>query len=203
MIQHTFDAALGSKLLDRVILTTDNEEIAEFGRHCGIDVPFMRPDSLATDEATTRSVQQHCLRWLESNEGYVPEAVVTLQPTSPLRKARHIDECIQEFRDRGVDSAISVSPVSEHPYEVVGFADGKMFRPVQRPEEFLRRQETPPYFHINGAVYVMRSSVLLDGDTGYGELVYGYEMDPQYSIDIDILFDLQLAEFLLGLPEKQ
>ena len=197
LIQHTIEAALKSKNLDRIILSTDNEDIADFAKWFGVEVPFSRPEALATDEASTRSVQVHALNWLSDNEGQIPEALVTLQPTSPLRNSIHIDECIAEFRSRGVDSVISVNPVSEHPYEVVGFKNGEMFRPVQRPDGVVRRQQFPPYFFIIGAVYVTKSSVLLDTDGGYGRSVYGYEMDTQESLDIDTQFDLKMAEFLL------
>jgi CMP-N-acetylneuraminic acid synthetase len=198
LIQYTFEAALESKSLERVILSTDDPEIAGFAQRFGMEVPFSRPKALATDGASTRSVQRHALRWLKRHEGEMPEAVVTLQPTSPLRTWRHIDECVREFQERGVDSVISVTPVREHPYEVVGFANGRMFRPVKRPKGIVRRQQFPRYFHINGAVYVTRSSVLMEQDSDYGELVYGYEMDPQSSVDIDTPFDLRLAESLLG-----
>jgi len=197
LIQYTFEAALESKLLDRVILSTDNPEIADFARSLNIEVPFFRPKSLATDTASTRSVQVHALKWLHDDEGTMPEVMVTLQPTSPLRNSMHIDEAIREFHSRNVDSVISVTPVNEHPYEVVGFADGQMFRPLERPDGIVRRQEYPPYFFINGAIYVTRSSVLLDQDSGFGKTVYGYEMDPKQSIDIDNGLDLQIAQFLL------
>ena len=198
MIQYTFEAALNSKQLDRVILTTDNDEIAAFGRQCGIDVPFMRPESLATDEASTRSVQQHSLQWLERNEGYVPDAVVTLQPTSPLREAYHIDEAIKQFKDSDLDSVLGVTPVMDHPYEVVGFADGKMVRVIERPDGVARRQDYPDWYQINGAIYVTRSSVLMRQNDTYGDRVEGYVMDPEFSVDIDTLSDLKWAEWLLS-----
>ena len=203
LIQYTFEAALGSKALDRVILSTEDEEIAELGNSLGIEVPFTRPKSLATDEASTRAVLRHALKWLEDHEGHTPEVLVTLQPTSPLRRAYHIDEAIREFQERDVDSVVSVTPVSEHPYEVVGFANGEMFRPVKRPKGIVRRQQYPPYFYINGAIYVTRSSLLLDQDSGYGKWVYGYEMDSQESIDIDTYLDLQIAECFLKCSSEQ
>jgi len=198
LIQYTFEAALESKKLDRVILTTDDPEIADFAKGFNIEIPFTRPKSLATDTASTRSVQIHALEWLQQNEGKMPDAVVTLQPTSPLRNAFHIDEAVSEFNSRNVDSVIGVTAVKEHPYEVVGFDNGKMFRPVERPDGTVRRQQYPPYFFINGAVYVTKSSVLMQEDRGYGDLVYGYEMEPVFSVDVDNNLDLQIAEFLLG-----
>ena len=146
LIQHTFEAALKSQRLDRVILSTDDSEIAQLGKHCGIDVPFMRPKRLATDQATTRSVQRHALKWLSDNEGYQPEAVVTLQPTSPFRQAVHIDEAVREFKNRDVDCVVGVTSVHEHPYNMVRFENGQMLWIMDRPKTPQRRQQFPPYY---------------------------------------------------------
>jgi len=203
LIQYTFEAALGSKALDRVILSTEDKEIAELGKSFGIEVPFTRPKSLATDKASTWAVLRHALKWLEGHEGHMPEVLVTLQPTSPIRQSYHIDEAVREFQERDVDSVVSVTSVSEHPYEVVGFANGEMFRPVKRPKRIVRRQQYPPYFFINGAVYVTRSSLLLERNVGHGERVYGYVMDTAFSVDIDTPLDLQIAECLLRCSSEQ
>lgn len=201
LIHYTFAAALASTVLDRIILSTDDEEIAQHGRDLGIEVPFIRPKALATDEASTRSVQQHLLRWLETEGGYTPEALVTLQATSPLRGPHHINEAVDEFRRRGVDTVLGVTPVREHPYEVVGFEGDRMFRPVEPPLGVVRRQQYPTLYHINGAMYVTRSSVLLEQDSGYGDRVFGYVMDPEFSVDIDVMSDLRFAEYLMRLRQ--
>jgi len=186
--------------LERTILSTDDEEIAQMGRDLGIEVPFMRPKSLAGDDSPTRAVQRHALEWLRAEEGIFPYAMVTLQPTSPLRLPSHISDAVREFWDRGVDSVIGVTPVREHPYEVVAFDGERMFRPVERPAWITRRQQYPPFYYVNGAIYVTRSSVILEQDSGYGDRVYGYEMDQVASVDIDTPFDLHLAECLMKLP---
>ena len=205
LIQYTIDAALNCRSLDRVILSTDDEEIAEYGRQSGLEVPFIRPAELATDEASTRAVQQHTLQWCKANEGGFPEALVTLQPTSPLRTNRHIDEAVQRFRDKKADSVLGVTPVQDHPYEVVGFSEGAMYRAMERPAHVVRRQQYPPFYKINGAIYITLSSILLDQNTGYGERVFEYEMGLEESVDIDNLDDLQTADTLLrtaGLKAK-
>ena len=200
LIQYTIEVALNCLLLDRVILSTDDEEIAEFGRQAGVEVPFIRPAELASDEASTRAVQQHALRWCQADEGEMPEALVTLQPTSPLRTQQHIDQAVQRYQDNDADSVLGVTPVREHPYEVVGFSKGRMYRAVERPEHVVRRQQYPPFFKINGAIYVTKSSVILNQDVGYGERVFDYQMGPEASVDIDSLYDLQMAEALLQGP---
>jgi len=197
LIQYTFEAALGSKVLDRVILSTDNLEIAELGRKSGIEVPFIRPASLATDNASTRSVQKHAVQWLEQHEHYVAEAVVTLQPTSPLRQSYHIDEAVNEFRSRKVDSVIGVTNVENHPYDVVGFDDTRMYRAIERPVGITRRQDYPAFYYIHGAIFVNSREIILNQARGDGDHVFGYEMDAASSLDIDTPFDLQIAACLL------
>ena len=197
LIQYTLEAALDCDSLDRVILSTDDEEIAEFGRQIGVEVPFIRPVELATDDASTRVVQRHALQWCKQEEGALPEALVTLQPTSPLRTKRHIDEAVSLFQKEQADSVLGVTPVREHPYEMVGFSEGRMYRAVDRPAHVVRRQQYPLFYKINGAVYVTKCSVLVDQDTGNGERVFEYPMEWEESVDIDSLHDLQAAEELL------
>ena len=197
LIQYTIDAALNCRSLDRVILSTDDEEIAEYGRQSGLEVPFIRPAELATDEASTRVVQRHALQWCEADEGEFPEALITLQPTSPLRTNHHIDEAVQRFQEEQADSVLGVTPVRDHPYEVVGFSRGAMIRAMDRPAHVVRRQEYPPFYKINGAIYITRSSFLIDQDAGYGGRVFEYEMGWDESVDIDSLDDLHTADTLL------
>lgn len=197
LVQHTIETAMKCKCLDRIVMSTDDGEIADVGRSLGIEVPFTRPESLATDYATTLSVQRHALGWLSTNEGYMPEAMVTLQPTSPFRMAQHVDEAIDEYLRKDADSVIGVTPVREHPYGIVGFTNDRMFRVMEFPKPPIPRQDYPPLFHINGALYLTKRSVLLRSENGIGDRVHGYVMDPEFSIDIDTPFDLILAEWLL------
>ena len=205
LIQYTIDAALNCRSLDRVILSTDDEKIAEYGLHAGVEVPFMRPAELATDEASTRVVQRHALQWCKADEGELPEALVTLQATSPLRTTQHIDEAVQRFQKEKADSVLGVTPVQDHPYEVVGFSKGGMIRAMERPAHVVRRQQYPLFYKINGAIYITRSSILIAQDAGYGERVFEYEMDWDESVDIDSFNDLQVADTMLrtaGLKAK-
>ncbi|MBI2055590.1 MAG: acylneuraminate cytidylyltransferase family protein, partial [Candidatus Sungbacteria bacterium] len=101
LIAWTIEAAKKSGVFDRIILTTDDSEIAEVGREWGVEVPFMRPNELAEDHTPTLPVIQHTLAWLEDNESYEPDAVMILQPTTPFRQPHHIQEAVQLFRQSG------------------------------------------------------------------------------------------------------
>jgi len=127
LLAYTTEAALNSRLLSRVILSTDHSEIARFGKGTGIEVPFLRPAEFATDSATIEAVVRHALNWLEETENYRPAAFVILHPTTPLRTAKHIDEAIEHLDRSDVDSVVSVSPPMEHPCDMVYFKDRRMY----------------------------------------------------------------------------
>jgi len=116
LIYYTFNEARKSKLLDRVVLSTDDPEIAALAKSCGVEVPFLRPAHLASDTAVLADAIQHALEWLQDHEGYAPDAILLLQPTSPLRQTRHIDEALTLFQNENADSVISLSSPQEHPW---------------------------------------------------------------------------------------
>jgi len=125
-LAYTCDAALASTRLGRVVLSTDDEEIASVGRECGVEVPVMRPKELAEEDTLILPVIQHMLGWLKDHEGYTPDFLLLLQPTSPLRQARHIDEAIQLMETSGADCVVSVTPVPHqfNPVSVLSLVDG-------------------------------------------------------------------------------
>ena len=200
LIQYTFEAALASRELDRVVLSTDDPEIAECGRAAGVMVPFLRPSDLASDTALSEPVVEHAVSWLEQHAGCSSEAVMLLQPTSPLRHSRHIDEAIELFRSQDTEGVVGVSEVAEHPYSTVSFSEGNMRRAIERPPGSVRRQDLPQYFHINGAIYLVVTRVLMERHTMVPTRCLPYLMDRRYSLDIDSPLDLHIAESLLGLP---
>ena len=202
LIQYTFEAALESEELEWVALSTDDEEIAEMGRKTGVEVPFLRPSHLATDDATMLAVIQHTVGWLERCGEIRAHGVMVLQPTSPLRRACHIDEAAHLFRQSNVDGVISVSVPSEHPYDLVTFAAGEMRRVVRREDEGPRRQDWPEAFFINGAIYLVRSSTVMRDNTLLPRRSVPYLMDQRDSVDVDSAFDLQWASYLLGSSDR-
>ena len=198
LIEYTFDAAKASRSLGRIILSTDDEEIATFGRAHGVEVPFMRPPHLAQDDTPMIDVLIHVLEALHA-EAYEPDCLVLLQPTSPLRRAEHIDAAIDLLLTTGADTVVSVMEVPHQfsPVSVMRLGgDGKL-SPFCDGPMILRRQDKPCVYARNGpAVLVVRRKVVESGKL-YGEDVRALEMSKADSVDIDDPFDLVVAECLL------
>jgi CMP-N-acetylneuraminic acid synthetase len=199
LLAYTCEAALGSKLLTRTILSTDDGEIAATGRACGIEVPFLRPQELALDTTDSLPVVLHVLSELEKREHYAPVIVVLLQPTSPLRTSAHIDEGIALLQQTGADSVVSVTEVPHYfePAMVMRIVDEKL-SPVPAP-----RERTGVFYALNGAVYALNTKTLLRTQSLFGSDCRPLVMDWEHSLDIDTEADLALAEFLLNRPRKK
>lgn len=199
LLAYTAAAALAAQHLSRVVLSTDDEQIAAVGRACGIEVPFLRPAELAQDHSPTLPVVQHALRTLEA-AGEQFDAVCLLQPTNPLRRAVDIDACITLFAREQADSVVTVLPVpAEYNPHWVYFraADGSLRLSTGESTPIPRRQALPPAFHREGSVYVTRRDVILEENSLYGQRVLGVELDPARSVNIDTPDDWAHAEALL------
>lgn len=199
LLAYTAAAALAAQHLSRVVLSTDDEQIAAVGRACGIEVPFLRPAELAQDHSPTLPVVQHALRTLEA-AGEQFDAVCLLQPTNPLRRAVDIDACITLFEREQADSVVTVLPVpAEYNPHWVYFraADGSLRLSTGESTPIPRRQALPPAFHREGSVYVTRRDVILEENSLYGQRVLGVELDPARSVNIDTPDDWAHAEALL------
>ena len=202
LIAHTIDAAKHARFLDRTIVSTDDEQIAALARSHGADVPFLRPAELARDETPSLPVLIHAIRWLDGNEAYRPDYVMLLQPTSPLRTAQDIDNCITLALEKDADGVVSLCQAKHHPYWMKRVeADGRVtdLLLLDQPLEtaYSRRQDLPPGYAINGAVYLVRREILLEYQTFYTDRTYAYVMPLERSLDIDTLWDFRLAEFVL------
>jgi CMP-N-acetylneuraminic acid synthetase len=202
LLAYTATAALASRRLSRVLLSTDSPTIAEAGRALGLDVPFLRPAALAVDDAPMLPVLQHAVETLAAS-GFVTDAVVLLQPTSPLRRAEHIDAAIDLLESSGADSVVSVVEVP-HQYNPLSIMtlDGGRLRPyatpTPAPATVARRQDKPLVYARNGpAVLAVRTAVILGGSL-YGNDTRPLVMSPRDSLDIDEVWDLELAELLLS-----
>lgn len=196
LLAWTAESALAARRLSRVVLTTDDEKIAEIGRVCGLEVPFLRPAELAMDDTPTLPVLQHAVAELEK-AGDRFDAVCLLQPTSPFRRAGDIDGCI-ELLETGLDAVVSVLPVPpEHNPHWVYFRDGEGLLRLATGEDqpIPRRQELPPAFHRDGAIYVTRRDVLMEGSL-YGKRLGGYLADSR-SVNLDTPADWEKAERLV------
>jgi len=199
LLKYTCEAALGSRRLSRVLLNTDDLQIAEVGKQCGVEVPFLRPDHLAQDDTPILPVIQQTLEWLEVHDGYIPQAIMLLQPTSPLRRSEHIDTAIDIFYSENADTVVSVLEVPHqyNPVSVMKLTEGGYLEPFQDGPMILRRQDKPSVFARNGpAVLVVRRELIERGQL-YGERVFPYIMGRIESLDIDEEIDLQTAEYWL------
>ncbi|MBN2304976.1 MAG: Gfo/Idh/MocA family oxidoreductase [Anaerolineae bacterium] len=206
LLAYTCEAALRSTRLSRVLLSTDDPAIAEVGRQCGVDVPFLRPEELARDDTPSIAVTQHAIRWLQ-DQGESPDIVLLLQPTSPLRRAEHIDAALDHMIETGADTVVSVTPVPHHfsPYKLMQIRDGKLEHFWQDPLPFDRfqRQSVPVLYGRNGpAILATRVPVLFERDSYYGDHVVPYVMSEADSVDVDTPFDLRLADWLITSREN-
>lgn len=200
LLTYTCDAARASRRLTRTVLSTDDEEIARCGRASGIEVPFLRPQELAADDTPSIAVVQHVLAELERCERYRPDVVVLLQPTSPLRRASHIDEAVDRLLATGADSVVSVVKVPHQfePSSVLRLDGDRLtpFLPAAGPP-VLRRQDKPAVYARNGAaVYAVRRATIAAG-TFFGSDCRALIMSPEDSIDVDDQFDLLVADAVL------
>ena len=196
LLAWTAEAALGAKRLARVILSTDDAEIADVGRSAGLEVPFMRPSELSDDQAPTVPVLRHAVAWLEAlGDRY--QAVCLLQPTSPLRTAAMIDSCVELLDQSAADAVVSVSAVpAEYNPHWVYFADaaGELHLATGEATPITRRQDLPCAYHRDGSVFVTRRDVLIEQGSLYGSRLVGFVTDGSRNIDIDTLEDWERAE---------
>lgn len=198
LLAYTADAVNESTRLTRTIVSTDDERIAACARALQLDVPFMRPASLAGDEVSMLPVLQHAVDVVEST-GFAVEIVVLLQPTSPLRRGEHIDAAVMWLERAGGDSVVSVVEVPHqfNPVSVMRVDEG-LLKPFIDGPPVARRQDKPRVYARNGpAVLAVRRRVLAEGSL-YGERTWPLMMSMEDSLDIDTPWDLRLIESVLS-----
>lgn len=201
LLAWTCDAALGSRKLNRVVLSTDDERIADVGRACGIEVPFIRPAALSQDETPSIDVIVHAVRHLDA-AGEKFDAVVLLQPTSPLRRSAHIDAVIDIHEQHDADTVVSVVEVPHrfHPRSLMRVRDGVLVPFLDAGPTVTRRQELETLWARNGPAVLVTSTDVLSSGSLYGGRTVGYPMNAHDSLDIDSMDDLAEAERLLSTP---
>ena len=197
LIVWTIDAAKRSKYIDRIVVSTDDGDIAATAIKAGVDVPFIRPTHLAEDHTSTYEVVAHTLTQLR-NYGNQFEYLLLLQPTSPLRTTEHIDGAADLFIAKSADAVISVTEV-DHLNEWSGqIPESLCLEKFFHGKTEKRSQELPKKYRINGAIYLVNVSKLLAHKTFFlPKNIIAYIMEREASIDIDSQFDFQLAEYLI------
>ncbi len=194
LLAYTAEAALAARCLHRTLLSTDSVEIANTGRALGLSVPFLRPAALAEDETPMLAVMVHALDWLTSHS-IDADVLVLLQPTSPLRPAVQIEECVERLLTAGAETAVSVVRVPHqfNPTSIMTMHDGILRSFLDGPL-LLRRQDKPRVYARNGpAVLAVRAATLRAGRL-YGDKTVGYEMTIADSLDIDSVDDIWFVE---------
>lgn len=200
LIGYTIEAAREARRIDRVIVSTEDAEIASVARALGAEVPFERPSELARDETPMLPVIAHAIDAM-ARSGWAPDAVCLLQPTYPFRSAPEIDACIEKLETTRADCVISVHrvPHNFNPHWVyLQNPDGSLRISTGEAEPIPRRQELPPAFHRSGSVYVFRAKGVSERESIYGEHVIGHETSVESSCNIDTLDDWAEAEALIA-----
>ncbi|WP_438968721.1 acylneuraminate cytidylyltransferase family protein [Nonlabens sp.] len=197
LINYTIESALNSSLLTQVIVSTEDQEIVEIAKKSGADVPFLRPEELASDTAKSIDVVVHAINYMKSiDESF--DAICLLQPTVPFREKGSIDTAIESFIKNQNDSLISVLEVPHqfNPHWVFEEVDGKLKISTGENEIVSRRQELPPAFYRDGSIYVTSCKLLLDKNSFFGKSLGYFKSSSRNHLNIDTQEDWKLAEQL-------
>jgi N-acylneuraminate cytidylyltransferase/CMP-N,N'-diacetyllegionaminic acid synthase len=197
LIAYSIEAAVNSIFKGTVIVSTDDEEIASVGKKYGATVPFIRPNELATDVASTMDVVFHAINFYKQQHVFF-DLIVVLQPTSPLRTSTDIDQAISLMKEKNVAAVVSVCESEHHPlWTNILPADGSMKNFIREEVKGKNRQQLPVNFRLNGALYISKSEALEIYKGFIHEKTIAYIMPTDRSVDIDHEIDFKLAELLL------
>jgi N-acylneuraminate cytidylyltransferase len=202
LIAYSVAAGLAARRVGRVVVSTDDEAIAAIARRYGAETPFLRPAEYSQDETPDLPVFRHALQWLAEHEGYLPEVIVQLRPTSPFRRVRHIDRAVELLLERPeADAVRTVCIPFQNPFKMWRIdADGFM-RPLMNagsPEPYnMPRQALPDVYWQTGYVDAAWSKTILDKNSMTGEKILPLIIGPEEWVDIDSPDDWRRAERLL------
>lgn len=196
LISYTINQALQCKYKMKIIVSTDSQKYADIAIHYGADVPFLRPIDISGDLSTDYEYISHCVDWLKNNENYIPDIILQLRPTSPLRKVKDINKCLELFIEQrnDFDSLRSVIECDKTPYKMYSIKDNilqPLFNQIDDINEPYNqcRQILPQCYIHNGYIDIFNTS-LLDCNTISGKNIYPYLMDKNDNIDIDYKADI-------------
>ncbi len=198
LILYTIEAALSSKRLSRIIVSTDSLEIIDLAEKNNIEAPFIRPDDLSGDRTCMIDVMAHCVDWLKGNEDYNTDLLVTIYPTSPFRTGLQIDQAIEVFQNSDADCLVSVSKQNYHPYWTLNIDDNKKISHYFGKDHiYYRRQDMPDTYVQNGAIYIVPPGKIVELDKrSMTDNTIAFIMNGKSSINIDDEMDLILANSL-------
>lgn len=203
LIYYSIKAALDAgDLIYKVIVSTDDKEIAEVAKKCGALVPFMRPAELSSDTAASLPVVQHAVKEVEKQDDITIDWSILLQPTNPLITSDDIKNTISLMTDEVTSIVSVVDALDSHPVKSLKLDKGYLKPYIENAPQAIRRQDLEPVFKRNGAIYATTRETLINGNCLYGKKIKPCIMGAESAIDIDTEFDLKLAEFILGHKHK-
>jgi CMP-N,N'-diacetyllegionaminic acid synthase len=196
LIHYTIQAAQQLFDNDVICVTTEDHEIIDISEQKGIKVPFVRPLALASDAAGTYEVLLHAVSFYE-DQGYFPDTLILLQPTSPFRIEKHIQEALKLYSS-SIDMVVSVKETKSNPYYILFEENKDGFLKKSKEKNFKRRQDCPKVWEFNGAIFIINIASLKKGIIADFKKIVKYEMDEFSSHDIDTLFDWDVAELIVN-----
>lgn len=204
LIAWSIEHALAIKRIVRVIVSTDSEEIAKVARQYGAEVPFIRPSELAKDDSSEWLAWQHALRYLTEETGLLPEVLVSLPTTAPLRLAIDVENCLDEYAKGNAETIITVTDAHRNPYfnMVKTNKDGTVAIVNSMSSNISRRQDAPKVYDMATVCYVVNPKFVIDNNTIFEGRVKAIHIPPERAIDIDTLLDFQITESLLKIREN-
>jgi N-acylneuraminate cytidylyltransferase len=199
LIAHAIETAKRARTLERLIVSTDDEEIASVARQYGAEVPFMRPAALAQDDSPEWLAWRHALQTLEEQDGHVPDVLVAIPTTSPLRAPGDIDACVDRLLESDADIVITVTHAARSPYFNMVVLDGDAARLVIPPsEEITRRQDAPVVYDMTTVAYAARSAFVLKAGGLFEGTTRAVIIPTERALDIDDEHSFRIAERLLS-----
>lgn len=199
LIAWSIEQALAVPQIERVIVSTDSQEIADVAREYGAQVPFLRPASLATDTASEFDAWCHALSFINEKEGQLPDLFVSVPATAPLRLPEDIEACIKVYQEEKPDVVLTVTEAHRNPwFNMVRVCTGNSVMPVNNPDgAIVRRQDAPIVYDITTVAYVADPHFILKSQSLFEGCVQASVVPVERSIDIDTLHDFDIAEFLM------
>lgn len=202
LIGYSIQEAKKSKYITRVVVSTDDEDIAEISKEFNGEIPCLRPKELATDTSSTIDSVVHMINYLKEKENYSPDYICLLQCTSPLRTHEDIDRAIEKLLNTEFDGIISVCEAEVNPYWTNIFEKDKLKYFLEKGKNITRRQDLPKIYRYNGAIFIIRTDIFTKEKTFETDNITGYIMSSENSIDIDTLNDFRIAELLMKERDK-
>lgn len=202
LIWYTIQVAKLSGLVDRILVSSEDEEILKIAKNAGAETPFVRPAELAEDHVGDQPVLQHALKTLKQEENYHPDFVLYLKPTIPFRAVEDIQNVLEQLKSPDVDSVRTVTPTTgvNHPYWMFTKGENQLAKPLidgKSIAKYPRRQLLPDVYRLNGVVEGLKPQIILNHKSMYGDKMVLVDVPESRAIDIDTMADLEYARFLI------